>query len=439
MLSAGAAAGASLLHACSGASSDTASTQVAATVVNAADTPEVSTARLGFISLTDCAPLVIAKVKGYFAKYGMGDVELVKEPSWTSIRDNLELGGADGGTDGAHILSPMPYLMAEGRITSGGRKVPMYILARLNVDGQGISIAKTYIEAKAQLNGNPLFEKVKAAKDSGKPFRYAVTFPGGTHDLWMRYWLASGGIDPDQDVNGLVVPPPQMLVNLKSGYMDIFCVGEPWNAKLIKDGLGYSVLTTGEIWNNHPEKAFTMRAEWVDQYPKATKALLMAVQEAQMWCDKPENREEMAQIIAEGRWVNTDVSNIVERAKGTFDYGNGRVKPNSPHVMKFWSQNASYPFKSHDLWFVTENQRWGYLAEELDGKKLVDAVNREDLWREAAKAIAQESAIPQSTSRGVETFFDGFQFDPERPSAYLDSLSIRYQGGLRSLDEVVGN
>lgn len=440
MLSVGAAAGVSLLHACSSNStSQTPVTQaLPATNVNAADAPEVATARLGFISLTDCAPLVIAKVKGYFAKYGMGDVELIKEPSWTAIRDNLELGGTDGGTDGAHILSPMPYLMAEGRITSGGRKLPMYILARLNVDGQGISIAKTYKEAKARLNGNPLAKNVKEAKDAGKLLRYAVTFPGGTHDLWMRYWLASGGIDPDRDMTGLVVPPPQMVVNLKSGYMDLFCVGEPWNAKLIQDGLGYSVLTTGEIWPNHPEKAFTMRAEWVDRYPKATKALLMAVQEAQIWCDQPENRAEMAQIVAQKRWVNTDINNILGRVKGTFDYGNGRVEPNSPHVMKFWSKDASYPFKSHDLWFVTENQRWGYLAAEVDGKKLVDSVNREDLWREAAKAIFQESAIPKSTSRGVETFFDGFQFDPETPSAYLDSLSIRYQG-LRSLDQFIGN
>ena len=167
-----------------------------------------------------------------------------------------------------------------------------------------------------------------------------------------------------------------------------------------------------------------MRAEWVDRYPKATKALLMAVQEAQIWCDQPENRAEMAQIVAQKRWVNTDINNILGRVKGTFDYGNGRVEPNSPHVMKFWSKDASYPFKSHDLWFVTENQRWGYLAAEVDGKKLVDAVNREDLWREAAKAISQESAIPKSTSRGVETFFDGFQFDPQTPSVYFDSLTF---------------
>ncbi len=410
MFSVGAGVGVSLLHACSSSftSETTAKQTLPAVNVNAADAPEVATARLGFISLTDCAPLVIAEVKGYFAKYGMADVELIKEPSWTSIRDNLEVGGADGGTDGAHILSPMPYLMTQGRITSGNRKLPMYILARLNVDGQGISIAKTYQKAKAQLNGNPLAENVKAAKDAGKLLRYAVTFPGGTHDLWMRYWLASGGIDPDRDMTGLVVPPPQMVVNLKSGYMDLFCVGEPWNAKLIQDGLGYSVLTTGEIWPNHPEKALAMRAEWVDRYPKATKALLMAVQEAQRWCDKPENRAEMAQIVAEKRWVNTDINNILGRVKGTFDYGNGRVESNSPHVMKFWSKDASYPFKSHDLWFVTENQRWGYLAAEVDGKKLVDAVNREDLWREAAKATSQELAIPKSTSRGIETFFDGF-------------------------------
>jgi nitrate/nitrite transport system substrate-binding protein len=404
--------------------------------INAADVPETAAVRLGFISLTDCAPLVIAKVKGYFDKYGMTDVQLIKEPSWSGIRDSLELSGEGGGIDGAHILSPMPYLMSEGRITA--RKIPMYILARLNLNGQGISIANAYQELKVGIASTPFFPKVLAANKSGKPFRYAVTFPGGTHDLWMRYWLASGGIDPDRDAKALVIPPPQMVVNMRENSMDACCVGEPWNAKLIEEKLGYSVLTTGELWKNHPEKAFTMRADWVDANPKATKALLMAIQEAQIWCDKSQNKQEMAAIISGKEWVHTDLESILKRAKGDFDYGDGRVESGSPHIMKFWSENASYPYKSHDLWFITENMRWGYLSADIDAKKLVDAVNREDLWKEAAKAISQEAAIPKSTSRGVETFFDSFQFDPENPSVYLESLDIKFVG-TRSLDETIGN
>jgi nitrate/nitrite transport system substrate-binding protein len=202
-------------------------------------------------------------------------------------------------------------------------------------------------------------------------------------------------------------------------------VGEPWNAQLINQNVGFSALTTGQLWSNHPEKALSLRADWVDANPKATQALLKAVLEAQMWCDDPANKEEMAEIISKRAWFNVPATDIAERSKGNFDFGDGRKEENSEHVMKFWRENASYPFKSHDLWFLTENIRWGYLPPETDTKALVDAVNREDLWKEAAKAIGQESAIPANTSRGVETFFDGIKFDPEDPQAYLDSLAIK--------------
>jgi nitrate/nitrite transport system substrate-binding protein len=241
----------------------------------------------------------------------------------------------------------------------------------------------------------------------------------------MRYWLAAGGINPDADVSTIVVPPPQMVANMKTGTMNAFCVGEPWNAQLVNQNVGYSALTTGELWNNHPEKAFAMRADWVDKNPKATKAVLMAIQEAQMWCDKLENKPEMCDIVSKRGWFKVPAKDIVERAQGNFTYGDGRNEKNSKHLMKFWSENASYPYKSHDLWFLTEDIRWGYLPPDTDTKKLVDAVNREDLWQEAAKAIGQEAAIPKSTSRGVETFFDGVKFDPENPEAYLKGLKIK--------------
>lgn len=417
------AAGTLLLHGCSSPSGDSASTTPASpSPVSAADAPEVTTAKLGFIALTDSAPLIVAKENGLFAKYGMPDVEVVKQASWGTTRDNLVLGSGGGGIDGAHILSPMPYLITEGIITDG-KKVPMYVLARLNLDGQAISVANSHKDVGLQLDSKLLLPKVEAAKSAGEQLKFAVTFPGGNHDLWMRYWLAAGGINPNADVSTIVVPPPQMVANMKTGTMDAFCVGEPWNAQLVNQKIGYSALTTGQLWNNHPEKAFSMRADWVDKYPKATLALIKAVQEAQIWCD--ENPEEMVNILSKRSWTGVPAKDIIERAKGNFDFGDGRVENDSPHVMKFWSENASYPYKSHDLWFVTEDIRWGYIPADTDVKALVDKVNREDLWREAAKAIAQESAIPASTSRGVETFFDGVKFDPENPTAYLDSLKIK--------------
>ncbi len=424
------AAGAMMAHGCSSSktTSSTASSSPSAAPaanVSAADAPEVTTAKLGFIALTDAAPLIIAKEKGFFEKYGMKDVEVAKQASWGATRDNLVLGSQGGGIDGAHILTPIPYLMTTGKVTKG-QPVPMYILARLNTNGQGISVANTYKDLKVGVDSSPLKEAFAKSKAAGKELKCAVTFPGGTHDMWMRYWLAAGGIDPDKEVSTIVVPPPQMVANMKVGTMETFCVGEPWNAQLVNQGLGYTAITTGEFWKDHPEKALGMRADWVDKYPKAAKALTMAVLEAQQWCDKAENKVEMCDIISKREWLKVPAKDIVERAKGNFDFGNGKTLENSPLLMKFWSDNASYPYQSHDLWFLTENIRWGYLPGDTDTKALVKKVNREDIWREAAKALNVASAeIPSSPSRGVETFFDGVKFDPENPTAYLKSLKIK--------------
>lgn len=393
--------------------------------VAAADTPEVTTAKLGFIALTDAAPLIIAKEKGLFAKYGMPDVEVLKQASWAVTRDNLELGSTGGGIDGAHILSPMPYLMTVGKITKGNAKVPMSILARLNVNGQGISLSNAYTDLKIGTDSSPLKSVFAKNKAAGKEMKCAVTFPGGTHDLWMRYWLSAGGIDPDKDVSTIVVPPPQMVANIKVNNMEAFCVGEPWPAQTVNQKIGYTALTTGEFWKDHPEKALTLRTDWVEQNPKAAKAITMAVLEAQIWCDDMANKAEMCEIISGREWLKVPAADIIERSKGNFDFGNGRTLENSDLLMKFWKDDASYPFQSHDLWFLTEDIRWGYLPPDTDTKALIAQVNREDIWREAAKAIGQEAAIPKSTSRGVETFFDGVKFDPEDPEAYLKGLTIK--------------
>jgi nitrate/nitrite transport system substrate-binding protein len=413
-----------MVHGCGGGS-DTASSPSpsASPAASSGDAPEVTSAKLGFIALTDCAPIVIAKEKGFFEKYGMKDVEVNKQTSWATTRDNLELGSDKGGIDGAHILTPMPYLMTTGKITKS--PVPMYILARLNTDGQGISLSNEYLDLKLEAKAGALKAKVDAKKASGKKFQCAMTFPGGTHDLWLRYWLAANGIDPENDVDVIVIPPPQMVANMETKTMDAFCVGEPWNQRLVTKKLGYNAVTTGELWKNHPEKAFTIRKDWADKYPKATKALLMAVLDAQMWCDKDENKAEMCEILSADKYVKAPAKDIVERSKGNFDLGNGRVLKDSPLMMKFWREEASFPFKSHDTWFLVENIRWGKLPADTDLKKLVDEVNRADLWKEAAKALGQEAAIPKSDSRGVETFFDGVKFDPADPMAYLKGLKIK--------------
>ena len=392
----------------------------------AAPKPETTKATLGFIALTDAAPLIIAKEKGLFAKYGMPDVEVVKQASWGTTRDNLVLGSQGNGIDGAHILTPMPYLISTGKVTQNNVPTPMYILARLNLDSQCISVGAEYADMKVGLDAKPFKAALEKKKASGQSVKAAMTFPGGTHDCWIRYWLAAAGIDPDKDIETIVVPPPQMVANMKVGTMDCFCVCEPWNEQLKNQKIGYTAVNTGELWAKHPEKSLGMRADWVDKNPNATKALLMAVQDAQMWCDKLENRKEIAQIVSKRQWIGAPYTDLVDRLEGKFDYGTGRVVNNSPHIMKYWRDNASYPYQSHELWFLTENVRWGKFTGKEDFKSLIAKVNREDLWREAAKELGVPAAqIPQSKSRGVEKFFDGKTFDPENPSAYLASLAIK--------------
>ena len=387
--------------------------------------PEVTGAKLGFIALTDSAPLIVAKEKGLFAKHGVPDVEVLKQASWGATRDNLVLGGAANGIDGAHILTPMPYLISTGKVTQNNQPLPMSIVARLNLDSQAISVSQEYKDAGAGLDATALKEVFAAKRAAGKEVTVAMTFPGGTHDLWIRYWLAAAGINPNVDVTTITVPPPQMVANMKVGNMDAFCVGEPWNEQLVNQGIGFTATTTGELWKGHPEKALALRSDFIDTNPNTTRAILMAAMEAAQWADDFANKEELATILGKRSWFNVPPKDVLGRLKGDINYGNGRVANATGLEMKFWKDHASYPFKSHDAWFLTEDIRWGYLPVETDIKALVDQVNREDLWRDAATTLGVAAAdIPTSTSRGPETFFDGKVFDPENPSAYLESLAI---------------
>jgi nitrate/nitrite transport system substrate-binding protein len=388
--------------------------------------PEVSGTKLGYIALTDSAPLIIAKEKGLFDKYGLPDMAIEKQASWGATRDNMALGTAGGGIDGGHILRPKVHLYSSGKVMQNNQPLPMYTLLNLNEDCQGLSVAQEYAETGVGLDSSPLKEAFAAKKAAGGAPSVAMTFPGGTHDLWIRYWLAAGGITPNVDVDVIVVPPPQMVANMKVGTMDAFCVGEPWNEQLVNQGIGFTAATTGELWFRHPEKVLGMRADWVDANPIATKAIMMAVMEAQQWCDSMDNKQEMAEIIGRRQWYNVPVADIIGRIKGDINYGNGRTETGTELYMKFWGEKGetSYPWKSLDTWFMTENIRWGYFPASTDVKALVDQTNRSDLWLEAAAELGLAD-LPSGDSRGVETFFDGKVFDPADPQAYLDSLAIK--------------
>ena len=388
--------------------------------------PEVKGTKLGYIALTDASPLIIAKEKGLFAKHGLPDMEILKQASWGATRDNMALGSKANGIDGGHILRPKTHLYSTGKVMQNNQPLPMYTLLSLNEDCQGLSVSNEYKDLNIGTDSSALKEAFAKKKAAGKEVKAAMTFPGGTHDLWIRYWLAAGGIDPDKDIQTITVPPPQMVANMKVGTMDCFCVGEPWNEQLVNQDIGFTAATTGEIWFRHPEKVLGMRADWVDANPKATLAILSAVMEAQMWCENAENKAEMAEIIGRRQWFNVPVADIIGRIKGDINYGRGRIEKGTKLGMKFWGEKgeSSYPWKSLDTWFITENIRWGKFEPTTDIKALVDKTNRSDLWLEAAKGLSLRD-LPSGDSRGIEKFFDGKSFDPADPMAYLKSLTIK--------------
>ncbi|PIG95005.1 CmpA/NrtA family ABC transporter substrate-binding protein [Gloeocapsopsis sp. IPPAS B-1203] len=404
--------------------------QVAATNIDPAQAPETPRIKLGYIPIVEAAPLIVAKEKGFFAKYGMTEVEISKQANWGSARDNVEIGSAGGGVDGGQWQMPMPYLISEGRITKGNVRIPMYVLCQLNTQGNGIAIANKH-QAQGiglKLAGKEsLFAQLKSA---GTQFTAAYTFPQANQDLWIRYWLAAGGIDPDSEVKLLTVPAAQTVANMKTGTMDAFSTGDPWPYRIVTDGIGYMAALTAEMWKNHPEEYLAIRAEWVDKHPKAAKALLKGIMEAQQWCDNFDNRQELTQILSSRNYFNVPAEVLLDPFMGKIDMGD-RVIDDRSMATLYWKDergSVSYPYKSHDLWFLTESVRWGFLPPDTltNANALIDKVNREDLWKEAAQELSIAAAdIPTSTSRGVEQFFDGISFDPANPNAYLQSLKIK--------------
>lgn len=441
LVTAGASAvGSLLLKGCLGnppdtttsSSSETQVKQVAAVNLSPEQTPETTTVKLGYIPIVEAAPFIIAKEKGFFAKYGMKDVDLSKQASWGSMRDNTEIGSTGGGVDGGQYQMPMPHLITEGRITKGNQKIPMYLLAQLITQGNGIAVANKHAGKGLGLDlsksGKAVFDQLKSTKS---PFTAAYTFAQVNQDFWIRYWLAAGGINPDTDVKLIPVPAAQTVANMKTGTMDAFSTGDPWPSRIVKDKIGFMSMLTAEMWKNHPEEYFAMRADWVDKNPKATKALLKGIMEAQQWLDNFDNRKEAAEILGSRNYFNLSPEFLIEPFQGNYDMGDGRVIDDKSMAAYYWKDergSVSYPYKSHDLWFITESVRWGFLPESYltNAKALIDKVNREDIWKEAAKEAGIPAVdIPTSTSRGVEEFFDGVKFDPENPQAYLQSLKIK--------------
>ena len=395
---------------------------------------ETRTISLGFVPILEAAPLVIGVEKGFFAKHGL-DVQLSKQASWGAARDNVVLGSSGGGIDGGQWQLPMPQMISEGAITNG-KKVPMSILAMLMSQGNGIAAANSVKDGNLSLNlrqTSPGFFDAFNKKE-GRKFRAAYTFPKANQEIWIRYWLAANGVNPDQSVELLKVPAPETLQGMKNGTMEAFSTGDPWPSRIALDNVGYLAATTAQIWKVHPEEYLAVRSEWVDKHPKAAVALLKGLIEAQMWLDKPENKDEAATILSSRKWFNVPLPVLQASLKGQYMLGaSGTPETNPAMGPLYWNSERgviSYPYKSLTLWFLIESIRWKFFPGTVDtveqAKAINDKVTREDLWRQAAKEVGVPAKdIPTGSSRGKETFFDGVVYDPENPQAYLSSLKIK--------------
>src|SRR5918996_3574900 len=261
-----------------------------------ADGPETPNIRIGIIALTDNSSIVMAHELGLFKKYGIQST-ISKEASWAVIRDRLTLGE----NQATHMLFGMPFASTMGLL--GSPKKPMIIPFVLNRNGQAITLKKE-LASKGIKTPQAMKPLVDEAKKSGTPMTFAMTFPPGTHAMWTRYWLGAGGINPDKDVTLITIPPAQMVANMKVGKMDGFCVGEPWNARAIADGIGFTAITTQQIWKDHPEKVCAFTAEFAEKNPKTIKAVCKALHEASLWLDDMNNRPEQCDIVSRANYIN---------------------------------------------------------------------------------------------------------------------------------------
>ncbi|MFX0565913.1 ABC transporter substrate-binding protein [Kosakonia cowanii] len=376
------------------------------------DAPEKKTLRVGFIPLTDCAPVVMAAVKKFDEKYGITIIPS-KESSWASVRDKL----LSGELDAAHVLYGMVYGLQLG--VSGPQR-EMAVLMTLNNNGQAITLSNQ-LKAAGVTDGASL-KKVIAASPQGT-YTFAQTFPSGTHAMWLYYWLANAGIDPFADVRNVVVPPPQMVVNMKIGNMSGFCVGEPWNQRAILDGIGFTAATSQQVWPDHPEKVLGTTSAWVSANGNAARALTAAVLEASRWIDaSDENRRETAKTIAARAYINTTVETIEGRMLGHYEDGLGK-RWQDAHAMRFFNDGAvSYPWLSDGIWFLTQQKRWGLLKSDPDYLAVARQINRSELYKQAATAVGGIS-VPTSQMRS-STLIDGKVWDGSDPAAYANSFAI---------------
>ncbi len=420
--------------------------------------PEKEELKLGFIKLTDMAPLAIAYEKGYFEDEGLF-VTLEAQANWKVLLDRV----IDGELDGAHMLAGQPL----GATIGFGTKAEVVTAFSMDLNGNGITVSnEVWEEMKKHVpmkDGKPvhpikadaLKPVIEQYKAKGKPFNLGMVFPVSTHNYELRYWLAAGGINPGLyapekgDISGQinadallsVTPPPQMPATMEAGTISGYCVGEPWNQQAVFKGIGVPVITDYEIWKNNPEKVFGVSKDWAEANPETHKRLVKALIRAAMWLDENNNanRAEAVEILSRPEYVGADAKVIANSMTGTFEYEKGD-KREVPDFNVFFRHDATYPFYSDAIWYLTQMRRWGQISEAKPDSWYVDVakqVYRPDLYREAANELVSEGKakaddFPAADEDGYRApssdFIDGVTYDGHKPNAYLNSFQIGLKG-----------
>lgn len=357
--------------------------------------------KLGFVPLNDAAPLIVAKERGFFAAEGL-QVELSREVSWATVRDKV----AAGALDGAHMLAPIALATTLG---AGGEPQPMVAPLALNRSGAAFTLSRRLTAAMApgEERRAALARLIAARREQGEPpLVFAVVFTYSMHNYLLRYWLAEAGIDPDQDVRITVAPPSRMASKLAAGELDGFCAGEPWNAVAEDEGLGEVVFRAFDIWADGPEKVFGVTADWAQRHPQALQALLRALLKAGAWAEDPENRQQLAHLLAREDYVDAAAGSIARSLPTT----------------SFHRGGANAPLPVQAGWLLSQMIRWGQAPRELDVRRIATEVYRLDLYNQAAADLGWARASSPSAAEG---FADGRAFRLDEALAYAETFPLR--------------
>ncbi len=373
---------------------------------------EKQTLDLGFISLSDCAPLAIAKEKGFFSKHGL-EVNLSKESSWKTVLQGI----LEDRLDASQMVTGMPL----GQTLGIFNKTPITIVTAMTLsrNGNAITLSRMFhdlgvrsaSDLKNYLDSNP----------GAKELTFGMVYPSSMHNILLRHWLASAGINPDKDVNLIVIPPAQMVANLQAGNIDGYCVGEPWNARAIHEGLGFVPATSLDILPGHAEKVLGMKETWAEANPKTHVALVEALLEACQFCDQPENRDEVIHLVSQKAYANADPIYSSMGLSGSYNYGFGRAAQ-VPDFNVFFKNHANFSTRSEKLWVLTQMARWGLVIFPRNWEEVIERVYRLDVYRQACSDLGLE--VPEASYQPL-TLPDGSVLDPSDPIGYINSFAIK--------------